>query len=61
MRTGKALEIAHQNTKAALSTYNPGEVFEQADSVAQILREQGGEALNAHSGIDYKSVINLIA
>jgi hypothetical protein len=60
LRTGKALEIAHQNTKAALSTYNPREVFAQADSVAQKLREQGGEALRVHSAISYKNVINLI-
>ncbi len=60
LRTGKALEIAHQNTKAALSTYNPKEAFAQADNVAQKLREQGGEALSIHSAISYKNVINLI-
>jgi hypothetical protein len=60
LRTGKALEVAHQNTEAALSTYNPREIFAQADNVAQRLREQGGQALKVHSAISYRNVINLI-
>ncbi len=58
--TGKRLEIAHQNTQAALSTYNPSDIVGQADNVARALKEQGGQAFAAHARLDYKSVINLV-
>jgi uncharacterized protein YdaU (DUF1376 family) len=59
-RTGQVLEVAHQNTAAALSTYDPQAVFARADNVAQTLRDESAAALKAHSGVNYQGVINLI-
>jgi hypothetical protein len=59
-KTSKALEIAHQNTAAALSNYNPRDIFARADSVAQALRENNPETSRAHGQIDHQSVISLL-
>jgi len=59
-KTSKALEIAHQNTAAALGNYNPRDIFAHADSVAQALRENNPEASRAHGQIDHQSVISLV-
>jgi chromosome segregation ATPase len=60
-RTSKALEIAHQNTAAALSNYNPRDIFAHADSVATALRENNPEISRAHGQIDHQAVISLVS
>jgi len=61
LRTSKALEIAHQNTSAALSNYNHKDIFAHADNVARTFRENSSEAIHAHRRIDHQSVINLVS
>jgi len=58
-RTGKTLEVAHQNTSAALSNYNPGDIFKHADMVAQSLNENADTSV-VHGKLGYQSVFNLL-
>jgi len=54
---GKRLEIAHQNTQAALSAYNPGDIVSHADNMARTIKEQ---AFAVQQDPDQKSSINLL-
>jgi hypothetical protein len=58
-RTGKTLEVAHQNTTAALSNYNPGDIFKHADAVAQSLNADEDTSV-VHGKLGYQTVISLI-
>lgn len=61
VRVGKLLEVAEQNTAAAISNYDPSDIFKRAENVSQALKQQHPAMLDAHLPINQQAVVDLLA